>query len=144
MAEVDVGYDPSPLCGPADMRVVRFLEEYRGNKLDPSHLRHVRKWHGGIPGKQYFDAEDGHTYRVGRFRTMLDEASGLEPPPRLSWANPRRDIRVDWSVLTLIDEEGPSCRHLFGGEELLPFAALSWGPHHPDGMNLTDGDVHLL
>jgi hypothetical protein len=33
---------------------------------------------------------------------------------------------------------------LFGGEELLPFAALFWGPHHPDGMSLTAGAVNLL
>jgi hypothetical protein len=33
---------------------------------------------------------------------------------------------------------------LFGSEELLPFAALFWGPHHPDGMSLKDGNVNLL
>jgi hypothetical protein len=144
MAEADLGYDPSSLCGPVDLRVARFLEEYRGNKLDPSYLRHLSKWHGGIPGKQYFDAEDGKTYRLGRFLTLLDKKSQLEPPFRPSWQYPKRDIRIDWSVLTLIDQEGPSCRHLFGGEELLPIAALYWGPHHPDDMRLTDGDVNLL
>ena len=141
---MDLGYDPASLCGPVDLRVASFLEEYRGNKLDPSYLRRVQKWHGGIPGKQYFDAEDGNTYRVGRFLTLVDKQSELEPPFRPSWEFPKRDIRIDWSVLTLIDQEGPSCRNLFGGEELLPFAALYWGPHHPDGMSLTDGNVNLL
>ncbi|HTU22907.1 MAG TPA: hypothetical protein VMG10_33020 [Gemmataceae bacterium] len=141
---VDLHYDPSSLCGPVDMHVVRFLEKYRGNNLDPSYLLHISRWHGGIPGKQYFDAEDGKTYRLGRLLTLVDEESELEPPFRPSWAFPNRDIRVDWSVLTLIDQEGPSCRHLFGGEELLPFAALYWGTRHPDGMSLTDGNVNLL
>jgi hypothetical protein len=141
---VDLNYEPSSFCGPVDMRVARFLEEYRRNTLDPSYLRHIQRYHGGIPGKQYFNADDGNTYRVGRFLTLVDDKSTLEPPTRPSWEFPKRDARIDWSVLTLIDQEGPSCRHLFGGEELLPFAALYWGPHHPDGMSLIDGNVNLL
>ena len=144
MAEVDLNYDPSSLCGPVDMRVAHFLEEYRGYKLDPSYLHHLRKWHGGIPGKQYFDAEDGVTYRIGRFLTLVDDDSQLEPPRRPSWEFPDRDVRIDWSALTVIDQEGPSCRHLFGGEELLPFAALYRGQLHPDEMSLTSGDCDLL
>jgi hypothetical protein len=141
---MDLNYDPSSFCGPADLRVARFLEEYREHKLDAAYLRHVKKYHGGIPGKQYFDAEDGKTHRVGRFLTLVDEKSKLEPPFRPSWQFPKQDIRIDWSVLTLIDQEGPSCRNLFGGEKLLPFAALFFGPNHPDGMGLTDGNVNLL
>jgi hypothetical protein len=141
---VDLNYDPSSLCGPVDLRVARFLEKYKGNKLDSSYLRHLKKWHGGIPGKQYFDAEDGKTYRFGRFLTLVDEKTKLEPPFRPSWQFPKQDVRIDWSVLTLIDQEGPSCRNLFSGEKLLPFAALFYGPHHPDGMSLTDGNVDLL
>src|SRR5262249_49177698 len=136
--------DLASLCGPVDMRVVRFLEAYRGNKLDPAYLRHVQKYHGGTPEKQYFRAEDGNTYRVGRFLTLVDEKSALEPPFRRSWKFPDRDVRIDWSVLTLIDEEGPSCRNLFAGEKLLPFAALYTSLHHPDKMGFTDGDCELL
>jgi hypothetical protein len=141
---IDLNYDPSSLCGPADIRVARFLEVYRGHKLDPAYLRHIEKNHGGIPGKQYFDASDGKTFRLGRFLTMVDKKSDLAPPPRPSWEFPPRDARLDWSVLTLIDQEGPSCRNLFGGERLLPFAALYFGPNHPDGMSLTDGNTNLL
>ena len=144
MPEVDLTYDPASLCGPVDLRVARFLEKYRKKKFDPAYLRHVQKYHGGIPGKQYFDAEDRKTYRVGRFLTLVDEQSKLQPPLRPSWEFPNQDIRIEWSVLTLIDREGPSCRNLFGGEKLLPFAALYWGPNHPDGMSLTDGNVNLL
>jgi hypothetical protein len=138
---VDLNYDPSSLCGAVDLRVARFLEQYRGHTLDPSYLRHLQQWHGGIPGKQYFDARDGKTYRVGRFLTLVDGESALQPPPRRSWQFPERDIRIDWSVLTLIGQEGPSCRHLFGGDALLPFAGLYRGPHD---MGLTEGNTNLL
>jgi hypothetical protein len=143
---VDLGCDPSSLCGPADMRVVGFIQDYHNNsrRLDPAYVQHALRFHGGVPGKQYFTAADGKTYRVGRFLTLLDEDSELEPPVRPSWTNPGRDIRIDWSMLTLIDEEGPTARHLFYGEELLPFAALYCGPHHPDQMGLDDGNVDLL
>ncbi len=141
---VDLNYDPSNLCGPVDMRVVLFLEKYRGHKFDPSYLAHVQKWHGGIPGKPYFTAGGRKPDRIGRFLTLVDEKSVLEPPHRPSWEFPKQDIRIDWSVLTVIDQEGPSCLTLFSGEQLLPFAALFYGPHHPDGMGLTDGNVDLL
>ena len=81
---------------------------------------------------------------MGRFLTLVDEDSALEPPARPSWEFPERDIRIDWSVLTLIDQEGPSCRNLFAGDDLLPFAALYRGKLHPDGMSLTAGDTDLL
>jgi hypothetical protein len=141
---VDLGYDPTSLCGPVDERVVDFIQSYRKHRLGPVYLEHARRYHGGVPGKQYFEAADGKTYRVGRFLTLVDEETELEPPARRSWSNPGRDIRVDWGMLTLIDEEGAAARHLFYGEEMLPFAALYWGPHHPDGMDLGDGNVDLL
>jgi hypothetical protein len=141
---VDLNYDLSSLCGPVDMRVVHFIEKYRGNQFDPSYLTHIQKWHGGIPGKQYFDAEDGKTYRVGRFLTLVDEKTKLEPPARPSWEYRERDIRIDWSVLTRIDEEG-ACRQVFSGEKLLPFANLFYRDIHPDEMGIgEDGVVDLL
>ena len=44
-------------------------------------------------------------------------------------------------MLTLISHEGPTCRNLFS--QLIPFAALYYGPNHPDGMDLSDGNVDL-
>jgi len=140
MEDIDLNYDPTTFAGPVDPRVIEFLETYRGHKFDVSYLDHARKYHGGIPGKQYFDAADGKTYRVGRFLTLIDDKSHLRPPFRPSWEFPDRDIRIDWSVLTLIDEEGPACRNLFGGEKLLPFAALYRGGHHPDSMGSQEAD----
>jgi hypothetical protein len=140
----DLGYDPASLCGPVDERVAEFIQSYRKRRLDPAYLAHARRFHGGIPGRSYFTAADGETYRVGRFLTLVDDESELPPPARPSWSNPGRDSRIDWSMLTLIDEEGATARHLFYGEELLPFAALYCGPHHPDGMGLDDGNVDLM
>lgn len=140
----DLNYDLSSLCGPIDERVVEFVQTYRKHRFEPAYLEHVRRYHGGVPGKQYFTASDGNTYRVGRFMTFLDEESELTPPIRPSWQQPGRDIRINWSMLTQIDEEGPTARHLFYGEELLPFAALYCGQHHPDEMGLDDGNVDFV
>jgi hypothetical protein len=126
------------------MRVVHFIEKYRKHTFDPAYIRHIQQWHGGIPGKQFFDAANGKTYRLGRFLTLVDEESELEPPSRRSWEHPERDIRIDWSVLTLIDEERPACRILHGGERLLPFANLYFGDHHPDEMGLGEGGIDML
>ena len=131
---LDLEYAPTSFAGPVDWRVVRFIESYRQHKFDPSYLDHIDRFHGGIPGKQYFTAVNGATFRVGRFFTLVDKGTDLQPPIRQSWEFRDRDIRIDWSVLTLIDQEGPKCRELFGGEVLWPFAALYWGPHHPDDM----------
>ena len=138
---VNLDYDPTSFAGPVDNRVVDFLAGYR-HKLDPSYLLHAAQFHGGVPGKQYFDGDDGKTYRIGRFLTLVDRDSELTAPFKQSWQFPERDIRIDWSVLTLIDEEGPSCRQLF--HELLPFAALYRGKHHPDDMSLREADCDLV
>lgn len=141
---MDLNYGKSTLCGPVDMRVVRFIEEYRGNQFDLSYIEHIQKWHGGIPGNKYFDAEDGKTYRVGRFLTLVDEKTKLEPPARPSWEFRDRDMRIDWSVLTWIDEE-PPCMQIFSGERLLPFASLYFREHHPDEMGIGEmGVIDLL
>jgi hypothetical protein len=144
MAKVDLFYDPASLCGPVDRRVVNFYEQYKGHRLDASYLRHVEKYHGGIPGKQYFDASDEKTYRIGRFLTIVDEKSELDPPYRPSWEFPPQDIRIDWSILNPIDQEGMSCRALFAGDQLLTFAALYYGSVHPDNMGLTEGIIDLV
>jgi hypothetical protein len=59
-------------------------------------------------------------------------------------ASPARDARIDWGVLTLIEEEGPLAESLFGGERLVPFAALCTGTRHPDELRLRDGNVNLV
>ncbi len=93
---------------------------FAGHKFDPAYLRHAQKYHGGIPRKQYFTAENGKTYRLGRFLTLVDEKTELQPPVRPSWEFPGQDSRIDWSVLEAIDREGPTCRHLFAGMKLMP------------------------
>src|SRR4051794_13378702 len=92
----DLHYAPDHFAGAVDQRVVRFLAKYR-HPLDPAYLRHAEQFHGGIPGKSFFDAADGKTYRVGRFLTLVDEKTKLQPPVRPSWEFPKRDIRIDRS-----------------------------------------------
>jgi hypothetical protein len=141
--EVDLGYDPDGFAGPVDKRALDWLITYRYH-LDPAYLAHVRRHHGGIPRKGYFSTPGGATYRLGRFLTLFTDDHQLSPPPRPSWLWPGQDARLDYSAVTLMDQEGASCRNLFAGEELLPFAALYAGPHHPDGMDLADGNCDLV
>src|SRR5262245_12579569 len=138
---IDPGYDPGSLAGPPDKRVLDKLSARY--VLDRDYLAHVQQHHGGIPGKAYFTTPGNEVLRVGRFLTLYDSRSAPPPPHRPSWSASGRDARLDYSAWTLINQEGNSCRHLFGGDELLPFAALH-GPHHPDEMDLTDGYVDLL
>jgi len=140
---IDLGYDTDSLAGPPDKRALDKLTARR-YALDRAYLDHVRHHHGGIPGKAYFTTPANEVLRVGRFLTLFDSKSDLPPPHRPSWISAGRDVRLDYSAWTLMDQEGNSCRHLFGGFELLPFAALYHGPHHPDEMDLTDGYVDLL
>jgi hypothetical protein len=139
---IDLDYDPDSLAGPPDKRT---LDKHtaRHYVLDRAYLDHARRYHGGIPGKAYLTAPSNEVLRVGRFLTLFDSKSDLPGPHRPSWIIPGRDARIDYSAWTLVGQEGNSCRHLFGGDELLPFAALH-GPHHPDEMDLTDGYVDLL
>ncbi len=144
----DLDAEFSQLCGPADERVIRLLEvgieSLLNPALDPAYLAFVREHHGAVPRKSYFTASDGKTYRVGRFLTLVDGKSVLEPPFQESWEFPDRDVRIDWSAFTLVDQECATSRALFYGYALVPFAALYWHTEHPDGMSLTDGNVNLV
>jgi hypothetical protein len=140
MAKVDIRCAPKSLAGPVDPRVVRWFARHH-QPLDPVFLRNVKKFHGGVPLKQYFDASDGKTYRVGRFLTLVDERTRLRPPMEESFEFDR-DIRVDRSMYTLVDEEGPSCRQLF--DALVPFAALYQGRLDPSEMSLLRAHCDLV
>jgi hypothetical protein len=132
------------LAGKVDRKAIRRLEKYRKFKFDPVFLEHLPQIHGGIPTRPFFTSAGGNTCRVGRFLTVLDRKSRLEPPAEPSWEDRTSDVRIVRSIRTLIDQEGPSCRRLFGGERLIPFAALYRGENHPDGMSLTEGDCDLV
>jgi hypothetical protein len=141
---VVVDYEPTSLCGPVDLRVVGVLEERHGKKLDPSYVSHVQQHHGGIPVQRYVTDGRGVVRRIGRFLPLIDNRSDIGPPFQRSVDTAARDSRIDWGVLTLIEEDGPCSRRLFGGQVLLPFAALYRGEQHPDGMKLPEGEADLL
>jgi hypothetical protein len=142
MAVLD--YDPASLCGPVDWRVVRILEKRYGKKLDSSYLGHVQRHHGSVPIHQFLTDANGTDRRVGRFLPLFDNHSELELPFRPSCEFSPRDLRVDWGVLTLVEEEGPTAFCLFGCERLLPFAALYQGSCPPEPASVADGEVDLL
>lgn len=133
-------YDTASL---RDQRVVRILEQGYGKRLDPAYLAFIEHLTSGVPPRQYVAAR-ATVHRIGRFLPLVDNYSELEPPFRRSWEFLARDVRIDWGVLTLIEEDGPSAWHLFGGERLLPFVALYRGSRHPDTLSLTGGDTNLL
>ena len=141
MAQVNVKCVPKSLAGPVDPRVVRWLDK-RGLPLDPVFLKQVKKFHGGVPVNPYFTASNGETYRVGRFLPLVDERTRLRPPKQPGSEFEETDIRVERSVVTLLDQEGPSCRQLF--DKLLPFAALYAGKLDPSDMVLTGASNELV
>jgi hypothetical protein len=141
---VTVDCDSATLCGPVDSRVVRVLADRHSKVLDPSYLAFVEQHNGGVPVRQFFTDARGMTHRIGRFLPLFDNRSELPRPFRPSLKFPQRDARIEWGVLTLIEEDSPSAWWLFGGERLVPFAALYRGVKHPDTLSLVEGDVNLL
>lgn len=133
----------STIAGPVDDRVVHRLEGYLSRRLDRTFKEALPMIHGAIPIRQFFATNEGEQFRVGRILTLLDSNSNLrhfEPSTHTAG----RDIRVERSILTLVAEESRSCKYLFAGERLIPFAALYRGESHPDEWSLVEADCDLL
>ncbi len=144
MTDSSIECQTGSLAGPVDQRAIAALEDYRQFTFDSTYIAALPFIHGGIPVRQYLTTPSGKVVRIGRFLPIVDEHSTLTPPEQPSWETPGRDVRIDRSIETLIDQEGTSCQCLFAGERLIPFAALYAGHIHPDGMSLTSGDCDLL
>lgn len=136
--------EPDSFAGKSDSRAIRALEKYRKFKFDPTFIADLPRIHGGIPIAQYFVTPNGNESRIGRLLTLFDRKSKLQPPEQPSWEFPGTDERKVRSIRTLIDQEGPSCRYLFSGERVIPFAALYRGDLHPDDNSLTQIDCNLV
>jgi len=76
---------------PSDWRVVEWLAVYR-HPLDPAFVEHAARYHGGIPGRAYFDTTSEATERIGRFLTIVQDGFAAAPPFQPSWqfSGPRR------------------------------------------------------
>jgi hypothetical protein len=111
----DLGYDPASLVGPLDMRHVLTAEQAfqdRGMPIvfDPSYIRHLSRYHGGIPKKRCFKTETGKENVIERFLHFADEKKGDKD--RLGWYH----VNVAWSMM--VDRLN---------DYLIPFAVLFAG-----------------
>ena len=132
----------SSFAGPIDDKIIRWIEKNK-KPIDKSYLTFIEKNHGVIPMNGEFTSEKGDLYKIGRFLTLVDETSELTSPTIQSKFKDR-DARIDWSIYTLIGEESATYRGFIDGERLLPFAALYYGAHHPDEMDLSRANIDLL
>lgn len=139
-----IDYDLGSPCEPVDGRVMRILQTRHGKVLDASYFAQIQHHHGGVPIRQYVNDAHGTTHRIGRFLLLIDNHSEFETPFQSSSEFPTRDARIDRGILTLIEEDSATAHRLFGGEKLLPFAALYRGSRHPDDLRLGDGEASFL
>ncbi len=76
--EVDLKYYPDSYVGPLDMKEVTDWEHYFATheqpqiKFDPAYLRHLSKFHGGVPNKRLFLTDKGTEKVINRFLNFLD------------------------------------------------------------------------
>lgn len=131
--DVDLNYDSTSFVGPLDPAGIdRFFFAYRDQphiRPDPAYVRHLGRYHGGIPRKNRFTTATGTERKVGRLLNYATEDS-LPPPFRQSWQGGGADVRLDWSVPYLLSSALADVL----GESLIPFASVYTGAHHPDLM----------
>lgn len=140
--KIALNYKPDSFVGPFNMKELKKHErsrtlEYPHMKYDASYVSHISKYHGGIPGKQWFHSKSGQKHRLGRFLNFATKKS-LPDPFQASWIDSRVDARWKWSLARAlaIANIADGC-----GAFLVPFAILYSGPHHPDEMDLTHSDL---
>jgi len=109
----DLGYNPSSLLGPLDVRRVEKFQQYLHDcdqpiVFDPSYLRHLAKFHGGVPKKRCFKTVKGNEHVIERFLNFIDKQTDEGE----GWYN----VGVTW---TLIEDRL--------NDYLMPFAALFGG-----------------
>ena len=144
LPNVDLDYDPTGFAGPLVLEELRRHEQMRTDELphmtyDPAYVAHLAKYHGGVPGKQWFRTRKGNARRLGRLLNFAT-AENLPPPFQPSWQNPSDDLRLEWSVNS---SEAMEWISTGCGAWLVPFGILYVGPHwyRPDRMTLACSDL---
>src|SRR5262245_18257324 len=113
-AQIDLLYDPKSLDGPLDEQEIADLEqwlrasEYEKIQFDRSYIDHVSRFHGGVPGKRYFETSSGTKHGIQRFLNFLK--------PDLNNPLSQYSVEGTWSLLS--DRMG---------KHLMPFAELYFG-----------------
>jgi hypothetical protein len=139
----DLGYDPAsllPPCPPERLRKFeRWLCRFWGAevRLPGAYTAHVRRYHGGCPGRACFRA--GRRVRmVGRFFNYIEEAD-LSPPLTRTWRqwSAEPDVRLDYRVESFFDYEF-WCVRLERAGHVLPIAGLDTAGHSCRDMDEID------
>jgi hypothetical protein len=94
----DLGYGATSIVGPLDMRCVLASQQGfqdRGMPItfDPSYIRHLKRFHGGVPRKRCFVATDGREYVIERFLHFADETKAERN--QLEWYH----VNVSWGLM---------------------------------------------
>ena len=143
---VDLEYEPGSLLPPFPRERIDEFEKWLAGywereriKLPAAYVRHITKFHGGVPGKKCFRDADGRVRVVGRFFNFLREEDLTEPYTKSwrSWSlGP--DIRLDYRVEDFLDNEFWCARLGYPGCDLVPIAGLDYAGHDCRGMDEFD------
>jgi hypothetical protein len=92
----DLGYGPSSLADPLDLRRVEKVENYLSHapapmEFDKSYLRHLTKYHGGIPKKRWVFSAKGNDYVIERFLNFVD--------PKADKVRGEYNVEVTWGLI---------------------------------------------
>jgi hypothetical protein len=133
---IDLEYDPASLLPPPPAKRLGAFEKYLSHqwetkvRLPAAYVEHVRRFHGGCPGKACFTTAAGRTRMVGRFFNFL-EPGDLRPPLTPSWrqwTGGEQDVRLDYRAKGFTDDEF-WCVRLEKAGRCLPIAGLDTAGH---------------
>lgn len=111
---IDLLYDPATFVGPLDEKEITAFEDWLHGSgqakihFGQSYVEHLRHFHGGAPGKRYFQTAHGTKHVIVRFLNFLSAGSG-HPMEQYS-------VPCIWSMID--DRLGP---------DLMPIAELFAG-----------------
>jgi hypothetical protein len=105
-------YEPDSFAGPLDRAHVAAVGASLGRRFDPDYLRHLARYHGGVPGKRFFPTAN-NVKVIERFLCMIPD--------------PVADERHGWHDVEVVFDQ---LEDRLGDDEetyLVPFAALFGG-----------------
>jgi len=112
---MNLGYNLASTVGPLNLERVRAVEKDFQDRdmpivFDPSYIKHLSDFHGGVPTKRCFKSSKGIEDVIDRFLNFMDYKKNKED--QLGWYN----VGVSWSLIV---------GRL--NDYLIPFAALGGG-----------------
>ncbi len=143
-AEIDLEYNLESLLPAVSLEEIhefeKTLSDYFEQKiLLPGELKQQYLYfHGGVPGKQYFQTPNGEVRMICRFcnifNALRDER--LPKPPIPSWRpGGASDSRLDYSIDFLLARFDYSDRLYESGGSLVPIAVIDTAGHNAREMS---------